>query len=64
MTCDCSIASSQALFETYSLAEGVDFANRQLATVLSSDEWMQLMKDLDFIDQEFTVCARAADDGH
>ena len=25
---------------------------------------MQLMKDLDFIDQEFTVCARAASDGH
>ncbi|KOO22525.1 flagellar associated protein [Chrysochromulina tobinii] len=47
--------SLKALFETYSLAEGVDFANRQLATVLSSDEWMQLMKDLDFIDQEFTA---------
>jgi len=47
--------SIRALFNGYAAADGVDMANRQASVLLSLSEWMQIMKHLELIDQEFTV---------
>ena len=48
-------ASVRALFNVYARIDGADVTRRGLAKLLSSAEWMQLLRDLDWIDDEFTL---------
>ena len=47
--------SLKAIFDVYASLDATDVAKRHLAKLLSADEWMALLRDLEWVDEEFTM---------
>jgi hypothetical protein len=47
--------SLKAIFDVYASLDATDVARRHLAKLLSADEWMALLRDLEWVDEEFTM---------